>query len=131
VEKMDNLSNASYTTPNETTLKTLSKWSGFVGIMTIISGALACIGAIGSFGLSLIPGIITIILGVKLRNAKSSIDSYLSGNGGEINNIFENLASYLKLQGILIIISLVLIVIGLLLGGIAMFAFMNNMGGFY
>jgi len=131
VEKMDNLSNTSYTTPNETTLKTLSKWSGFVGIMTIISGALACIGAIGSFGLSLIPGIITIILGVKLRNAKSSIDSYLSGNGGEINNIFENLASYLKLQGILIIISLVLIVIGLLLGGIAMFAFMNNMGSFY
>jgi len=128
---MDNLSNTSYTTPNETTLKTLSKWSGFVGIMTIISGALACIGAIGSFGLSLIPGIITIILGVKLRNAKSSIDSYLSGNGGEINNIFENLASYLKLQGILIIISLVLIVIGLLLGGIAMFAFMNNMGSFY
>lgn len=110
---MDNFNRPEYATPDRSLLETLSKWSGFVGIMTIISGAFICLGAITTFGISLIPGIITIILGVKLRGAKTSIDKYLSGDARELNGIFENLGSYLKLQGILIIISLVLAVLGI------------------
>jgi len=128
---MENMNQPSNITINNETLKTLSKWSGFVGIMTIISGAFMCLGAIGTFGISLIPGIITIILGVKLRGAKGAIDQYLSGSGAELNGIFENLASYLKLQGILIIISLVMVVLAFVLGGILMAAFFSYSGGFY
>jgi len=85
---MDNFNQTTYSTPDRGLLEILSKWSGFVGIMTIITGALTCLGAIGTLGISLIPGIIQIILGVKLRNAKTSIDRYLAGDAGEINGIF-------------------------------------------
>lgn len=128
---MDNFNQVNYSTPDRSLLETLSKWSGFVGIMTIITGALTCLGAIGTFGISLIPGIIQIILGVKLRNAKVSVDRYLAGDAREVNGIFENLGSYMKLQGILMIVGLVVAAIGifvLIIGGIALF---SRFGGYY
>ncbi len=128
---MDNFNQASYATPDRSILETLSKWSGFVGIMNIITGALTCLGAIGTFGISLIPGIIQIILGVKLRNAKTSVDRYLSGDAVEINGIFENLGSYMKLQGILMIVGLAIAAIGIIIvviGGIALF---SQFGSYY
>ncbi|EOC99236.1 DUF5362 family protein [Caldisalinibacter kiritimatiensis] len=124
---MENTNQPNYTVPNTDTLINLSKWTGFVGIMTIIGGALTCLGAIGTFGISLIPGIITIILGVKLRKAKTSIDSYINGNGNELNNVFDSLGVYFKIQGILIIISLVIAVIGLIFGGLMLANFMGNL----
>lgn len=126
---MDNFDQTTYSTPDRGLLETLSKWSGFVGIMTIIMGALTCLGGIGTFGISLIPGIIQIILGVKLRNAKTSVDRYLSGDAREVNGIFENLGSYMKLQGILMIVGLVLAAIGIviaIIGGIALFSQFNG-----
>jgi hypothetical protein len=128
---MDNFNQAAYSTPNRELLGTLGKWSGFVGIMTIITGALTCLGAIGTFGISLIPGIIQIILGVKLRNAKTAVDRFLAGDAREMNNIFESLGSYMKLQGILTIVGLVIAAIGIIIviiGGIALF---TRLGGFY
>ena len=112
--------------PNRYTLESLKKWLGFVGIMTIISGVFVCISAIGTFGISLIPGIITIILGVKLLNAKKSIENFLMGHDGEMNNIFDNLTSYFKIQGILMIISLVFMVLMIVFGGLMMFSFMGS-----
>lgn len=130
---MDNFNQnqTTYATPDRGFLETLNKWSGFVGIMTIITGALTCLGAIASFGISLIPGIIQIILGVKLRNAKASIDRYLSGDAREINGIFENLGSYMKLQGILIIVGLVIAAIGIILAIVGGIAFMSQFNGYY
>lgn len=128
---MDNLSQATYSTPDKSLLETLGKWSGFVGIMNIITGAITCLGAFGTFGISLIPGIIQIILGVKLRNAKTSIDKYLTGDAREVNGIFEKLGSYMKLQGILMIVGLVMaviVIIVVIIGGIALF---SQFGGYY
>ena len=83
-------------------------WSGIFGIITIISGVLTCLGAIGTFGISLIPGIISIFLGVKLNNVKKAIDSYLRGDSNAINDTFEHLGNYFKIQGILTIVTLVI-----------------------
>ncbi len=128
---MDNFNQTTYSTPDRSLLEALSKWSGFVGIMTIITGALTCLGAIGTFGISLIPGIIQILLGVKLRNAKESIGRYLSGDAGEINGIFENLGAYMKLQGILIIVGLVLAVIGIIVAAVIGIGIMTQFRGYY
>lgn len=128
---MDNLNQTAYSTPDRSFLESLGKWSGFVGIMTIITRALTCLGAIGTFGLSLIPGIIQIILGVKLRNAKTSIDRYLAGDVREINGIFESLGSYMKLQGILIIVGLVLVVIGIIIAVVIGVGFVSQFGSYY
>lgn len=128
---MENQNQPTNITPDMQLLEQLRKWSNFVGIMTIISGAFTCLSAIFSFGLTLIPGIITIILGVKLINAKKSIELFIRGNSQEINGIFENLGSYFKIQGILIIVSFVFVVIGII-GSLALgFAFFNEMSTYY
>lgn len=130
---MDNFNQTqtAFSIPDRSLLENISKWSGFLGIITIISGALSCLGAIGTLGISLIPGIIQIILGVKLRNTKTSVNRYLAGDGREINGIFENLGSYLKLQGILIIVSLVLAVIGIIIVIVGGFAIWSQINSYY
>ena len=128
---MENNPQPTYITPNKALLEKLSKWSNFVGILLIISGILSCLGAIFSFGLSLIIGIFTIILGVKLRNAKKSIDMYIQGNSNEINGIFEHLSSFFQISGILIIISLVLAIVMIIVFiGLSFFMF-HEFNSFY
>jgi len=110
-------------------LRELSKWAGFVGVMTIIFGAISAICGLFAFIIGAIPGIIMIVLGVKLRNAKKCADELLAagtdGNSGTVNMLFINLNNYFKIQGVLIIIYLVLMVLGALSGALAGFAFMN------
>lgn len=114
---------------NRSLLETTSKWSGFLGIVTIISGVLTCLGAITTFGLSLIPGIINIILGLKLNKTKQEIENYLRGDTYAINATFENLGSYFKIQGILMIVTFVIAILFILFAvivGISAFSSMTN-----
>lgn len=108
-------------------LRQLSKWAGFVGIITIIGGVISAILGLFSFIIGAIPGIISIVLGVKLRNAKKYADELIMSNvenqDSQMNQIFINLITYFKIQGVLIIIGFILIGVGLLLGGISAFSF--------
>lgn len=128
---MENNNQPTYVTPDKFLLEKLSKWTSFVGIMLIILGSLICLGAFRSFGLSLIPGIITILLGVKLRSAKASIDMYIRGNSNEINEIFEHLGSFFQMSGILIIIYLSLMVLFFIVAVIIGAAMFSKFAGFY
>lgn len=105
-------------------LEQLSRWMGFVGIMTIIGGVISAISGVFAFIVGAIPGIITIILGVMLRKAsgyadrmqyEEAIESYSANFGMFI----ANLNSYFKILGILIIISLVLGVLSAIFAVIA------------
>lgn len=109
-------------------LKKTSKWLKIVAILTIISGVLACLGAFTTFGLSLIPGIINIILGVKLNNAKKAIDNYLRGDFNSINEVFDNIGQYFKIQGIFMIAGIVISILMVIAMVIFGFAAFNNMG---
>lgn len=109
-------------------LEKTSKWAGFLGIVTIVSGALTCLGAITTFGLSLIPGIINIILGLKLNKVKSTIESYLRGDSYAINEAFDNIGSYFKIQGILMIVAFVLAILGIIFAVVIGFSAFNSMG---
>lgn len=107
---------------------------GFVGIITIIGGALSAIAGLFAFVIGAIPGIIAIVLGVKLRQAKQFADAMLaesySDSYSENFNLFvANLELYFKIQGILIIISLVFGIVGDLLGMVG--GFYAYRGGFY
>ena len=103
----------------------LSKWAGFVGIMFIIFGAISALFGLFAFVVGAIPGIISILLGVKLRNAKKYADEMLVGgqDDGKMNMLIMNLNTFFKIQGVLLIIYLALAGIALLSGvfaGIAM-----------
>lgn len=99
-------------------LKQLSKWAGFVGLMNIILGAVSAIGGLFVFVVGAIPGIITIILGVKLRQAKKYADEMLasSQDDDKMNMMIMQMNTYFMIQGILLIILLTLAVLGLLSG---------------
>ncbi len=120
---------------NTEELQQLSKWMGFVGIITIIGGALSALAGLPAFIVGAIPGIIAIILGVKLRNAKQSADAMLmdvhhENFTGNLNSFFSNLNTYFKIQGVLIIISLALGIVVAIFSLVAGLAFMGG-GGMY
>ena len=111
-------------------LRQLSTWSGLIGIFTIISGILSCLSIIG-----IIPGVISIVLGIKLRNAKNRADEIVAEINStdeiaRLNLLISDLTTYFKIQGILIIVSLVMVVLGVL-GFIGMGAFFYDAVGTY
>ncbi len=115
-------------------LEQMNKWMGFVGIMTIIGGAISAIMGAIPFVLPAIPGIIMIILGVKLLNAKQNAALMLKedpdgGYTSSFNQLVGNLSTYFTIQGILIIIALVFAVIGIIAALIFGFTFLNLLGG--
>ncbi|MFP4661864.1 MAG: DUF5362 family protein [Halanaerobiales bacterium] len=110
-------------------LQETSKWVGFVGVMTIIFGALSALSGLFAFVVGAIPGIIMIILGVKLRNVKKEADRMLAmdeADEASLYDLFENLNTYFKIQGILIIVSLVMFVIGFITSFGMIFALMSG-----
>lgn len=110
-------------------IENTGKWAGLVGIFTIISGVLICLSAITTFGLSLIPGGINIFLGLKLNKVKKSIERYVSGESYAINEAFENMGSYFKINAILMIISFVLSIIALVFFIVIGMSNFNQMNG--
>ena len=111
-------------------LKQFSKWANIVGIFTIIFGGLSALSGLFIFIIGAIPGIIMIIVGIKLLNAKKQADEIIGLDGSEyddkIQTLIKNLTQYFKLQGILYIISFVftIIVIILIVGGGMMYSMM-------
>jgi len=109
-------------------MQQLSAWMGFVGIITIIGGVLSALAGVFAFVVGAIPGIIAIVLGVKLRNAKQYAEALLMEQdtelySGNFNMFVENLNIYFKIQGVLIIISLAMGLLGIIISMIAGFAF--------
>ncbi len=121
---------------NMESMRQLSKWMGFVGIMTIIGGVIAALSGVFAFIVGAIPGIVAVIMGLKLRSAKESADAMILQAGeeqfsGNFNLFVANLNTYFKIQGVLIIVSLVF---GLLMGIMAFvlsFAFVGSVGSYF
>ena len=118
---------------NVENLRQLSKWMGFVGIMTIIGGVIAAVTGVFALIVGAIPGIVAIIMGVKLRSARQSADAMIlqaeeEPFTGNFDLFVANLNTYFKIQGVLIILSLVF---GVLVGimGVAGFLYMGRIGG--
>jgi hypothetical protein len=79
----------------------------FVGIFTIIYGALACLSIIGA-----IVGIPIIIAGNRLREAADSFEHYvISGDAQSLQTAIEKQGRYFFIQKVFIIIGLIFIAI--------------------
>jgi hypothetical protein len=85
----------------------LSGWMKFFGILTIISGALTCIGIITAA-----MGIPVIFAGISLVKGSQSLKAFKQYNSPYLlNEIFTYLNKYFKIQGILAIIGIALLII--------------------
>ena len=86
------------------TISNMTRDMNFVGIITIIGGALSCLTIIGA-----IIGIPVIISGMRLREAATAFTSYQSSNdAGTLMNGFERQGRYFFIQKVLTIIGLVI-----------------------
>lgn|GEM_PF-1191192 len=114
----------------ELKLEQLSKWMGFVGIVTIIGGVISAISGFFAFVIGALPGIISIIMGVLLRKAKKHADAILFEDAVErysanFSKLVGSLNAYFKIMSILIIIGLVLGVLAAVFGLIAGASLLN------
>jgi len=121
------------------TLKGLSYWAGFLGNWLIVVGIFALIGAIfslsrgypglGAFLSGLVSGVISLVMGSRLRKAKASIESYMFSNRSVVlEDGLDNIRVFFKIQGILIIIAIVIFIIAIIAGLSGTFMFMGYRG---
>ncbi len=100
----------------------LSSWVSFMAIMTIIGGAISCIGIITSA-----IGVPVIIAGLKLLKSVDNMKNYeLNSNPANIAEAFTNLNKYFKILGIIMIVVLALDIILVPLSIISMMSTMSQ-----
>ncbi len=88
-------------------IDSLSGWMKFMGIYTIIMGAISCIGIITAA-----LGVPLIFSGIALNKGSDNIKNYKQSNNPHVlNEVFTSLNKYFKIQGILTIVGIVLSVI--------------------
>ncbi|EPR13343.1 DUF5362 domain-containing protein [Ruminiclostridium papyrosolvens] len=107
-------------------INSLSGWMKFLGIYTIVIGAITCIGII-----SAAMGIPLIFAGISLTNASKAIKEYADFNNPNVlYNLFTYLKKYFKIQGIMVIVALALtfvyIVIILVVLALGAYSYMYN-----
>src|SRR5947209_20406466 len=89
----------------------LAKDMKFVGLFTIIGGALNCLSIIGA-----IIGIPAIIAGLRLREAGEGYMAMAQGDPSGLQRSFAGQATFFKIQKVFIIIGLVLAALAILIG---------------
>jgi len=88
-------------------IDSLSGWMKFIGIYTIVIGAITCIGIITTA-----IGVPLILAGIALTKGAKSIKSYKEYNSPyTLNDLFTSLNKYFKIQGILALVGIVLSII--------------------
>lgn len=96
---------------NQETVNKLITWTNFVGILSIVFGALSALGGVFAFVIGAIPGVVMIIMGVKLLNAKKAAQELLMIEDQSIaipklDQLLSEITTYFKIQGILYIVSI-------------------------
>jgi hypothetical protein len=89
----------------------------FVGLFTIIGGALNCLSIIGA-----LIGVPAIIAGLKLREAGDGYAALAAGDPAGLQRSYAGQATFFKIQKIFIIIGLIMLALGIV-AGIAMLIF--------
>ena len=89
------------------TLDKLVKWTKFVGIMNIITGAMYCLTILIFSIPTFIMGVITIIMGTKLTNAASHLQFAVHNKDSiSFTTAMDHFRSYFLINGVLLIITI-------------------------
>ncbi len=89
------------------TLEKLIKWTKFVGIMNIITGALYCLTILIFFIPTAIMGVITIFMGTKLTNAANHLQFAVQNKDSiSFTTAMDQFRSYFLINGVLLIITI-------------------------
>jgi|SRR5690625_2442805 len=113
----------------EKVLARIALWGRLMGILMMVLGAISALGGLTLFIVGAIPGIATVWMGWELYQSGSSAKK-LAGSGSQedLEALLEGYSKYLLINGILIIVSLVMVLISLLLFGAAIFSLFGLFG---
>lgn len=107
-------------------LKSFIGWATFRAIMDIIFGSLSCLGIITA-----VYGVPMIIAGVRLLNAIDQLKMYVATNDlKRVEDTFNSLSKFFKLNGIATIIKIILAIILIILYVTFIIYLFNNIGNF-
>ncbi len=96
-------------------LNSIAKWGKFLGYVYIIIGAIYAVTGVFAFIIGAIPGVIMIFLGIFLLRAGKEAENLLQEyDERPLAEMLNNIAKFLKVNGILMIIGLVFAIIGLI-----------------
>ena len=115
---------------NQENIQSFIKWANIVAILSIIFGSLAALGGVVAFIVGAAPGVLMIIAGVKLLNAKKSAQELVGIEdpilfSEKLNQLISDSTAFLKFQGIYFIVSFVLGIVGIIFYLVAFVAFVN------
>lgn len=99
-----------------------SIWAGIVGWTSFIVGAIQAFFGLFAFVIGALPGIITLILGIKLLGAKRYAKNLAVSQELEEQDLIlliQEMNTYFKIQGVLIIIGFIIFIIAVASGIIA------------
>ncbi len=117
---------------NQENIKGFIKWTNIVAILSIILGALAALGGLIAFIVGAIPGVLMIIAGVKLLNAKKAA-AELAGIedpvifNERLNSLISESTGFFKLQGIYYIVSIIMSILAIIIYIVVIAAVISNM----
>jgi len=98
------------------TLENLVKWTKFVGVMNIITGAIYCLTLLVFSIPTFIMGIITIFMGTKLTNAANHLQFAVQNKDSiSFTTAMDQFRSYFLINGILLMITIAFIGLCLIL----------------
>ncbi len=108
-------------------IDSLSGWMKFMGICTIISGSLTCLGI-----LTAAIGVPLIFAGIALTKGSRNIKTYKQySNPYNLNEVFTSLNKYFKIQGILTIVGIVFFIIAMVLSIFSAVFTINTIQNYY
>jgi hypothetical protein len=104
---------------NQETLKKLITWINLVSILSIVIGAISALFGLLAVLIGAIPGVLMIIMGVKLLSAKKAAQELLTMEdqslaAPKLELLLSEITTYFKIQGILYIISVIMTIVGIL-----------------
>lgn len=103
-------------------IKRVSTWGKILGITTVISGIFNAIIGLIFFIFGAVPGIISIYLGYQIYKTGRAAGEYLTfENEDSILALLESYSKYLIVSGVLMLISLVIALLVMFIGGTAVF----------
>jgi len=103
-------------------LKKISRWGKFLGYIFMIFGAFSALGGLFAMVVGAIPGVLQVFLGLYLYRSAKEADKLLHQmDENAIGKILDNYAKFLKLNGILMIISFIIMIIFFVFFGAVMY----------
>lgn len=111
---------------NPTSLKRISTWGKILGVLMMIFGGIYALLGLFAFIVGAIPGLVSAFMGYLLFKSGQAAEQFLQNQTEQaLSDLIDNYAKFLLIQGILMIVSVVIVVLYFIFFGATMIALLS------